>query len=72
MNTLMRIVVLGLAMLVGTVQAADPLVISTGTDDQRISRLHSTDQHGQTQYNDSHQGIHRPKSSGLKTARRCR
>ncbi len=32
MNTLMRIVVLGLAMLVGTVQAADPLVISTGTD----------------------------------------
>nr|WP_225609485.1 Tol-Pal system beta propeller repeat protein TolB [Pseudomonas sp. sia0905] len=28
----MRIVVLGLAMLVGTVQAADPLVISTGTD----------------------------------------
>jgi len=31
-NTLMRIVVLGLAMLVGTVQAADPLVISTGTD----------------------------------------
>ncbi|WP_070885436.1 Tol-Pal system beta propeller repeat protein TolB [Pseudomonas sp. D1-3] len=32
MNTLMRIVVLGLAMLVGSVQAADPLVISTGTD----------------------------------------
>ncbi|XXF10263.1 Tol-Pal system protein TolB [Pseudomonas sp. D2-3] len=32
MNTLMRIVVLGLAMLVGCVQAADPLVISTGTD----------------------------------------
>lgn len=32
MNTLIRIVVLGLAMLVGTVQAADPLVISTGTD----------------------------------------
>jgi len=31
-NTLMRIVVLGLAMLVGSVQAADPLVISTGTD----------------------------------------
>jgi len=28
----MRIVVLGLAMLVGSVQAADPLVISTGTD----------------------------------------
>ncbi|MDZ4332311.1 MAG: Tol-Pal system beta propeller repeat protein TolB [Pseudomonas sp.] len=32
MNTLMRIVLLGLAMLVGTVQAADPLVISSGTD----------------------------------------
>lgn len=32
MNTLMRIVVLGLAMLVGSLQAADPLVISTGTD----------------------------------------
>ena len=32
MNTLMRIVLLGLAMLVGAVQAADPLVISTGTD----------------------------------------
>ena len=32
MNTLMRIVLLGLAMLVGSVQAADPLVISTGTD----------------------------------------
>ncbi|WP_179538720.1 MULTISPECIES: Tol-Pal system beta propeller repeat protein TolB [Pseudomonadaceae] len=32
MNTLMRIIVLGLAMLVGSVQAADPLVISTGTD----------------------------------------
>jgi len=31
-NTLMRIVLLGLAMLVGTVQAADPLVISSGTD----------------------------------------
>jgi len=31
-NTLMRIVLLGLAMLVGAVQAADPLVISTGTD----------------------------------------
>jgi TolB protein len=31
-NTLIRIVALGLAMLVGTVQAADPLVISTGTD----------------------------------------
>jgi TolB protein len=28
----MRIVLLGLAMLVGTVQAADPLVISSGTD----------------------------------------
>ena len=32
MNTLMRIVLLGLAMLVGSVQAADPLVISSGTD----------------------------------------
>ena len=32
MNTLMRIVLLGLAMLVGTVQAAEPLVISSGTD----------------------------------------
>ena len=32
MNTLMRVVLLGLAMLVGSVQAADPLVISTGTD----------------------------------------
>ncbi|VXC04421.1 periplasmic protein [Pseudomonas sp. 8BK] len=32
MNTLMRIVLLGLTMLVGTVQAADPLVISSGTD----------------------------------------
>ncbi|OEC35194.1 TolB protein [Pseudomonas cuatrocienegasensis] len=32
MNTLMRIALLGLAMLVGTVQAADPLVISSGTD----------------------------------------
>jgi len=31
-NTLMRVVLLGLAMLVGSVQAADPLVISTGTD----------------------------------------
>jgi len=31
-NTLMRIALLGLAMLVGTVQAADPLVISSGTD----------------------------------------
>jgi len=31
-NTLMRIVLLGLAMLVGSVQAAEPLVISTGTD----------------------------------------
>ncbi|MDX1367421.1 Tol-Pal system beta propeller repeat protein TolB [Pseudomonas sp.] len=32
MNTLMRIVLLGLAMMVGAVQAADPLVISAGTD----------------------------------------
>ncbi|SFH72312.1 TolB protein [Pseudomonas guineae] len=32
MNTLMRIVLLGLALVVGTVQAADPLVISSGTD----------------------------------------
>ncbi|WP_439887967.1 Tol-Pal system beta propeller repeat protein TolB [Pseudomonas sp. MBLB4123] len=32
MNTLMRIVLLGLAMLVGGVQAADPLVITSGTD----------------------------------------
>ncbi|WP_339082757.1 Tol-Pal system beta propeller repeat protein TolB [Pseudomonas sp. TMP9] len=32
MNTLMRIVLLGLTLLVGTVQAADPLVISSGTD----------------------------------------
>ena len=32
MNTLMRIVLLGLTMLVGSVQAADPLVISSGTD----------------------------------------
>ena len=32
MNTLMRIALLGLTMLVGTVQAADPLVISSGTD----------------------------------------
>jgi len=31
-NTLMRIVLFGLALLVGTVQAADPLVISSGTD----------------------------------------
>tara|TARA_R100001244_G_scaffold44203_6_gene40221 strand:- start:11649 stop:12947 length:1299 start_codon:yes stop_codon:yes gene_type:complete len=31
-NTLMRIALLGLTMLVGTVQAADPLVISSGTD----------------------------------------
>jgi TolB protein len=31
-NTLMRIVLLGLTLLVGTVQAADPLVISSGTD----------------------------------------
>ena len=32
MNTLMRIVLFGLTLLVGTVQAADPLVISSGTD----------------------------------------
>ncbi|MGG5872562.1 Tol-Pal system beta propeller repeat protein TolB [Pseudomonas peli] len=32
MNTLMRIVLLGLTLMVGTVQAADPLVISSGTD----------------------------------------
>ncbi|MBU0806361.1 MAG: Tol-Pal system protein TolB [Gammaproteobacteria bacterium] len=32
MNTLMRIVLLGLTLLVGSVQAADPLVISSGTD----------------------------------------
>ncbi|PTS84095.1 Tol-Pal system protein TolB [Pseudomonas sp. HMWF032] len=32
MNTLMRLVLLGLTLLVGTVQAADPLVISSGTD----------------------------------------
>lgn len=32
MNTLMRIVLLGLTMLVGSVQAADPLVITSGTD----------------------------------------
>ncbi|MFP6797513.1 MAG: Tol-Pal system beta propeller repeat protein TolB [Pseudomonas sp.] len=32
MNTLMRIALLGLTLLVGTVQAADPLVISSGTD----------------------------------------
>ena len=32
MNTLMRIVLLGVALVVGTVQAADPLVISSGTD----------------------------------------
>ena len=32
MNTLIRTVLLGLIMLVGNVQAADPLVISTGTD----------------------------------------
>jgi TolB protein len=31
-NTLMRIVLVGLAMLVGNVQAADPLVISSGSD----------------------------------------
>jgi TolB protein len=28
----MRLVLLGLALMVGTVQAADPLVISSGTD----------------------------------------
>ena len=32
MNTLMRIALLGLTLLVGIVQAADPLVISSGTD----------------------------------------
>lgn len=32
MNTLMRIVLLGLTLMVGAVQAADPLVISSGTD----------------------------------------
>ena len=32
MNILMRIVLLGLTMMVGVVQAADPLVISSGTD----------------------------------------
>ncbi|MDU9413924.1 Tol-Pal system beta propeller repeat protein TolB [Pseudomonas sp. zfem005] len=32
MNTLIRIVLLGLTMLVGTVQAADPLVITGGRD----------------------------------------
>ena len=32
MNTLIRIALLGLVMLVGSVQAADPLVISHGTD----------------------------------------
>ncbi|MDH4610820.1 Tol-Pal system beta propeller repeat protein TolB [Pseudomonas sp. BN102] len=32
MNTLIRIVLLGVAMLVGSVQAADPLVITSGTD----------------------------------------
>ncbi|WP_339413689.1 Tol-Pal system beta propeller repeat protein TolB [Pseudomonas sp. EA_35y_Pfl2_R5] len=32
MNTLMRIVLLGLTMLVGTVQAADPLLIDKGTN----------------------------------------
>jgi TolB protein len=31
-NTLMRLVLLGLTLVVGTVQAADPLVISSGTD----------------------------------------
>ncbi|MNF59741.1 translocation protein TolB [compost metagenome] len=32
MNILIRIVLLGVAMLVGSVQAADPLVITSGTD----------------------------------------
>ncbi|MFC5698115.1 Tol-Pal system beta propeller repeat protein TolB [Pseudomonas sp. GCM10022186] len=32
MNNLIRIVLLGVAMLVGSVQAADPLVITSGTD----------------------------------------
>ncbi|UTW08617.1 Tol-Pal system beta propeller repeat protein TolB [Pseudomonas benzenivorans] len=32
MNTLMRIALLGLTLLVGSVQAADPLVITSGTD----------------------------------------
>ncbi len=32
MNTLMRLVLHGLTLVVGTVQAADPLVISSGTD----------------------------------------
>ncbi|PAU52113.1 MULTISPECIES: Tol-Pal system beta propeller repeat protein TolB [Pseudomonas] len=32
MNTLIRIALLGLAMLVGSVQAADPLVVTSGTD----------------------------------------
>ncbi|WP_330114331.1 Tol-Pal system beta propeller repeat protein TolB [Pseudomonas sp. JS3066] len=32
MNTLIRIVLVGVAMLVGSVQAADPLVITSGTD----------------------------------------
>lgn len=32
MNTLMRLVLLGLTLVVGTVQAADPLVISSGAD----------------------------------------
>ena len=32
MNILMRIVLLGLTMMVGVVQAADPLVINTGTE----------------------------------------
>ncbi|MEO4047838.1 Tol-Pal system beta propeller repeat protein TolB [Pseudomonas sp. CAU 1711] len=32
MNTLMRIVLLGLSLLVGSVQAADPLVVTTGSD----------------------------------------
>lgn len=32
MNTLIRIVLLGLTMLVGTVQAADPLLITGGAN----------------------------------------
>ena len=32
MKTLIRIVLIGVAMLVGSVQAADPLVITSGTD----------------------------------------
>ena len=32
MNTLMRVALFGLALLVGSVQAADPLVVTTGSD----------------------------------------